>query len=99
MLRKVLWVAAACAAVLAALAVSRGLNFDEPPRQPAEAAGPVEIVTPPPEPAPESSAEPEALPPTPEDLQIQEDAAATGMTTVEPPPVEPAAPPSESPPF
>lgn len=98
MLRKVLWVAAACAAVLAALAVSRGLNFDQPPREPTEAAEPVEIVTPPPEPAPASPAEPEVPPPTPEDLQIQEDAAATGMTTVEPPSAEPE-PRSESPPF
>jgi len=95
MLKKVLWIAAACAAVLVALAVSRNLDFDKPVEQAAEPAPVVEAA--PPAPVVEAPvAAPEPPPPpverTPEDQQIQDDAAATGMTTVEPDP------PSESPP-
>jgi hypothetical protein len=97
MLKKVLWIAAACAAVLVALAVSRSLNFDKPVEKAAEpapaAAAPAPV-------APEPKAAEVPLPPpppppverTPEEQQIQDDAAATGMTTVEP------EPPTESPP-
>ena len=69
MLKRVLWIAAACAAILLALAVSRMLNFDEPVKKRAD----VPVVV-------------EAAPPplTPDEQQIQDDAAATGMTTVEP---------------
>ena len=83
MLKTVLWIAGACAAVLLALAVSRNLKFDDaPPTSPAVVVEePVEapIVAPPP--APPVEAKPV---PTPDEVQIQEDAAATGMTTVEP---------------
>jgi hypothetical protein len=75
MLKKVLWIAAACAAVLVALAVSRNLDFDKPVVEAPVAA---------PEP-------PKPVERTPEEQQIQDDAAATGMTTVEPdelPPTE-----------
>jgi len=96
MLRKVLWIAAACAAVLVALAVSRTLKFDEPVRKkPAEAAAAVEAPAAPPVEAP-AAPPPEvklAPPPlTPDEQQIQDDAAATGMTTVEPD--APAEPPT-----
>lgn len=85
MLRTVLWIAAACAAVLLALAVSRWMKFDAPPSAPeptvapmapvvAEPAAPVELQPPP-------VVEPV---PTPDDVQILDDAAATGMTTMEP---------------
>ena len=85
MLRTVLWIAAACAAVLLALAVSRWMNFDAAPNPPEApptpmapvAAEPVAPVAP----APETVVPPA---PTPDEMQIQEDAAATGMTTVEP---------------
>jgi len=92
MLRKVLWVAAACAAVLVALAVSRTLNFDEPVKAPepapAAAVAPPPPVEAPPPPPPEVKAAP--VPLTPDEQQIQDDAAATGMTTMEPePPAEP----------
>jgi hypothetical protein len=96
MLKKVLWIAAACAAVLVALAVSRQLNFDEPAKAP-EKSIEVEQVAPeaappppPPPPAPEIQEAPPPL--TPEEQQIQDDAAATGMTTM-----EPESPPTESP--
>lgn len=85
MLKKVLWIAAACAAVLVALAVSRTLNFDEPVKAPkaapteAVASLPVEAPAPAP---PEVKEAPRPL--TPDEQQIQDDAAATGMTTVEP---------------
>ena len=86
MLRKVLWIAAACAAVLVALAVSRSLNFDEPVKAPKPA--PVALAPPPPveAPLPPPPEIKEAPPPplTPDEQQIQDDAAATGMTTVEP---------------
>ncbi len=83
MLKTVLWIAAACVAVLLALSVSRSLKFNDAPKsapaavvvEPAEA--PV-VATPPPPPVAAKPA------PTPDELQIQEDAAATGMTTVEP---------------
>jgi hypothetical protein len=90
MLKTVLWIAAACAAVLVALAVSRSLHFDSAPAPKAAmvvttAAPPpapkTAEVLPPPPPPPPSEAKP---PPKPADLQVQEDAAATGMTTVEP---------------
>jgi len=92
MLKTVLWIAAACAAILLALAVSRTLNFDEPVSKPAEAPAaaaeaPAPPVVTPPAP-PEVKEAP--LPPTADEQQIQDDAAATGMTTVEPePPAEP----------
>jgi len=96
MFKTVLWIAAACAAVLVALAVSRTLHFDEAPAPPAKppmapaapaAAKPAAAVAPvvPPAPPP---------PPTPEEQQVQDDAAATGMTTVEPE----EAPKTETPP-
>lgn len=83
MLRTVLWIAAACAAVLLALAVSRYLKLDDAPVAPpvAVAVEPAEApiaATSPPAPVASKPA------PTPDELQIQEDAAATGMTTVEP---------------
>ena len=92
MLRKVLWIAAACAAVLVALAVSRSLDFDKPakaPEPPATAAeAPPVVEAPPPPAAPEVKDAPPPL--TPDEQQIQDDAAATGMTTMEPePPAEP----------
>lgn len=94
MLKTVLWIAAACAAVLVALAVSRSLNFDRPAEKAVEPPAAVEVVAPAPvvEPPTEIAAPPP--PPveaTPEEQQIQDDAAATGMTTVEP------EPPTESP--
>jgi len=91
MLKKVLWIAAACAAVLVALAVSRTLNFDKPVEKAAE---PAPVVEAPPAPPPEVKAEVPPPPPppvekSPEQQQIDDDAAATGMTTVEPdPPTE-----------
>jgi len=83
MLKTVLWIAAACGAILVALAVSRALNLGEAPSAPA-ASVTVESVEAPvaaPPPPPVIEAKPA---PTPDELQIQEDAAATGMTTVEP---------------
>ena len=91
MLRTVLWIAAAGAAVLLALAVSRWMNFDAPPKPPEPALEPMApvaadpVVPAAPEPAPVAP-----LTPTPDEVQIQEDAAATGMTTMEP--EEPAPP-------
>ena len=59
MLKTVLWIAGACAAVLLALAVSRNMKFDDaPPTSPAVVVDePVEtpVVAPPPPPEPESS--------------------------------------------
>jgi hypothetical protein len=99
MLRKVLWIAAACAAVLVALAVSRSLNFDRPaPKKAPEAAtAAVEVAQPAAEVAPEAPPPPVAVkpPPTAEELQVQEDAAATGMTTLEP--QEPTSEPKREP--
>ncbi len=92
MLKTVLWIAAACAAVLAALAASRGLHFDAPaPRKPpvapaaSAAAKPAVAIAPAALPAPPP-------PPTPEEQQVQDDAAATGMTTVEPEGTAPSPP-------
>lgn len=83
MLKTVLWIAGACAAVLMALAVSRNLKFDDaPPPPPVVVADePVEAAVVAPPPAPPVAAK---AAPTPDEVQIQEDAAATGMTTVEP---------------
>lgn len=85
MLRIVMWVALACAVLLAALALSRGVRFTSDPKPPApveqpkapaveEAAKPAAVVAP----------EPPAPPPPPIDDQVAEDAAAVGMTTREP---------------
>lgn len=94
MLKKVLWIAAACAAVLVALAVSRTLNFDEPVKAPKAAPAAAVVAPPPVEVAPPPPPEVKAAPPplTPDEQQIQDDAAATGMTTVEP--ETPAEPPT-----
>ncbi len=94
MLKKVLWIAAACAAVLVALAVSRSLDFDKPIEQAPEPAPAVEAPPPAPEPKVEAAPPPPAAPVqvTPEEQQIEDDAAATGMTTIEPDP------PAEAPP-
>lgn len=85
MLKQVLWIAAACAAILVALAVSRTLDFDKPAAAPepapAAAAAPPPVEAPPP-PPPEVTTAPPPL--TPDEQQIQDDAAATGMTTMEP---------------
>lgn len=94
MLKTVLWIAGACAAVLVALAVSRSLHFDSPPTPKAQVT--VAVAPPVPKAAPVTAATPPAPPaakppPTPSELQVQEDAAATGMTT------EPEAP-KDSPP-
>jgi hypothetical protein len=85
MLRTVLWVAGACAAVLLALYVSRTLHLDQPPPPAPKPA--VALAKPPPKavaPAAPKAVEAPKPPPTPEEQQVQEDAAATGMTTVEP---------------
>lgn len=83
MLKTVLWIVAACGAILVALAVSRALNLGEAPSVPAASVTvePVEAPLAAPPPPPVIEAKPA---PTPDELQIQEDAAATGMTTVEP---------------
>ncbi|MBU1377346.1 MAG: hypothetical protein KKE02_13140 [Alphaproteobacteria bacterium] len=91
MLKTVLWIAAACAAILVALAVSRNLNFDKPVEKAVEP--PAVVEAPPPAPVVEAPVAPPPAPKpverTPEEQQIQDDAAATGMTTVEPdPPTE-----------
>ena len=98
MLKKVLWVALACAVLLAALAISRSVQFtsDEPKQVPiAPAAEDAAQPAAEPAPAPQPVAPP--APPTPEELQVQEDAAAVGMTTLEPEP-EPEAPVLDVPP-
>ena len=89
MLKTVLWIAAACAAVLLALAVSRMIRVDAPAHAPAAITEPVVETPAPVPPVPTPVAKPVA---TPEEIQIQEDAAATGMTTV-----EPETPPSDTP--
>lgn len=102
MLKKVLWLALACAVLLAALAVSRQVRFTGEKTLPPKAPAAEDAAQP-------AAATPKALevvppPPTPEELQMQEDAAATGMTTTEPAPVQPqpdpapAAPPQATPP-
>lgn len=96
MLKKVLWLAVACAALLALLFFSRGVEIggkrdkpkeaptaEEPSRPAAKAPAEVVIETVP--------------PPTPEELQIQDDAAATGMTTTEPEPEVTPDEPTETP--
>ena len=102
MLRIVMWVALACAVLLAALALSRGVRFTSDPKPPApveqpkapaveEAAKPAAVVAP----------EPPAPPPPPIDDQVAEDAAAVGMTTREPVEADEAKPepsPAQSPP-
>ncbi len=89
MLRTVLWIAAACAVVWLALAVSRWLQFDAP-SEPRPAPQIVEESVAPPVAAPPPAPPVEAAPVrTPEEAQIAEDAAATGMTTVEPDPATP----------
>lgn len=92
MMKTVLWIAAACVAVLVALAVSRNLDLG---RAPEPVAQPVPVVEAPPPPPPVVEAPvvapelPKPVDRTPEEQQIQDDAAATGMTTVEPdPPTE-----------
>lgn len=95
MLRTVLWIVGACAAVLGALAVSRNLDLGgvrqtESAPAAVEAAAPAAAVVP--EAAPAPAPPPPPPPPRPPvDQQVQDDAAATGMTTVEP---EPDAPPT-----
>ncbi len=94
MMKTVLWIAAACAAVLVALAVSRNLDLGRTPEPAAEPAPVVEAPPPPPPVVEAPVVAPEPPKPverTPEEQQIQDDAAATGMTTVEPDP------PTESP--
>jgi len=92
MFKTVMWIAAACAAVLVALAVSRTLNFDRPVEKAAEPAPTAVAPPPPPVEAPKAVEVAPPPPPverTPEQQQIDDDAAATGMTTVEPdPPTE-----------
>ena len=90
MLKTALWIASACAAVLLALAVSRWLQFDAPaeprpaPQMIEEPAAPPVAAPPPPPPVEAAQVR------TQEEIQIEEDAAATGMTTVEPEPAPPA---------
>ncbi|HET6971163.1 MAG TPA: hypothetical protein VFH92_08560 [Phenylobacterium sp.] len=101
MLKSVLWLAGACAAVLVALAVSRTLHFDAAPAPASKpvavtvAAMPAAAAAKPVAEAVTKVSEPEAKPPpTPSETQVQEDAAATGMTTVEPDAAKaPATPP------
>ncbi|MGA0605408.1 hypothetical protein ACO2Q0_05345 [Phenylobacterium sp. VNQ135] len=86
MLKKVLWVALACAVLLAALAISRGVRFTSEPvkTEPVATAPAAEEAA---EPAAAQAPEPQPTAPpqpTPEELQVQEDAAAVGLTTVEP---------------
>jgi hypothetical protein len=95
MMKIVLWIAAACAILLAALALSRGIDLTSEPEAPKtvevraadaeEAATPAVAAAPAPEPAPA---------PPPVDDQVAEDAAAVGMTTVEPEPSTAPATPS-----
>lgn len=86
MMRTVLWIAAACVAVLAALAVSRTLHLGDSEPAPAPPAPPPKAAPPP----PAAAVKPPPAPPkpapvlTPEQQQIEDDAAATGMTTMEP---------------
>lgn len=85
MLRTVLWISAACAAVLAALWLSRGVDLTaEAPRAAEKAPAVTEAAEPAVTRAPEPKVPEAKPPPTPDELQIEEDAAATGMTTMEP---------------
>lgn len=88
MLKKVLWLALACAVLLAALALSRGVRFTSekaPPKAEAveDVAEPAAAVAP----APKTVEAPPQ--PTPEELQMQEDAAAVGMMNADPAPESP----------
>ena len=97
MLKTVLWISAACAAVLAALWFSRGVDLTSQPAKPAEKApAAVEAAKPAAAKAPEPAIPEAKPPPTPDEQQVQDDAAATGMTTLEPEPE--ASPPAETPP-
>jgi hypothetical protein len=98
MLKRVLWISAGCAALLAALALSNCVRSEQDGKAAREApaaeaaAAPAAAVAPEPAPLPTAKAAP-----TPEELQVQEDAAATGMTTLEPeageaPPTSPPQP-------
>ena len=86
MLKTVLWIAAACAVLLLALALTRGARFTSEPtaKAPAEVTAPAaeEQATPAAATAPEPASP--APPPPPIDDQVAEDAAAVGMTTREP---------------
>ena len=98
MFRVILWIAGGAVALLIGLAVGRNL-MDVPqaaaPTAPAaeEAAAPAAAVAPAPPLTP-----PVAAPPVAADLQVEEDAAATGMTTVEPDTAAPTPDPDPKPP-
>lgn len=95
MLKKVLWLALACAVLLAVLYFSRGVELGGKGERPKEA--PAAAVDEPARPAAKAPAEvviETVPPPTPEELQLQDDASAVGMTTEEP---EPAPVPDEAP--
>lgn len=99
MLRTVLWLALGCAALLAALALSRGVDFTSDRAPPKKAPAVEQAAQPAAAKAPEAPLPSAKAPPTPDELQVQEDAAATGMTTLEPPEDQPPAePPPASPP-
>ena len=91
MLKKVLWIAAACAVLLTALALSRGLDLGT--ERPKASASMVDVAAPTAE-EPVTAVVETAPPPqppapivaTPDDLQVEEDAAAVGLTTIEPEP-------------
>ena len=90
MLKTVMWIAAACVAVLLALFVSRGLHLDRPPAAAPEAPVVAPVAAPPPAAVAPVAPPPAPAPPAPpEDQQVQDDAAATGMTTLEPEPAPP----------
>jgi len=98
MKRTVIWLALACAAILAVLALSRGVRFtSEPVKAPEQAPAAEEAA----QSAAARAPEPVVTAPpavTPEELQVQEDAAAVGLTTVEPAEPAPAQPaPKETP--
>lgn len=96
MFRLVLWIAGAGVALLAALMLGRSLmDGTEPaPQAPAaeQAAAPAVATVPDLPPAPAAPPKP-----TPDEVQVQEDAAATGMTTLEPE-SEPTKDPEAAPP-
>jgi hypothetical protein len=95
MKRTVIWLALAGAAILAVLAFSRGVRFTSEPAKAPETAPAAEEAA---QPAVTKAPEPVVTAPpalTPEELQVQEDAAAVGLTTVEP--VQPAPAPKEAP--
>jgi hypothetical protein len=89
MLRFVAWAAIACVALILVLALLRG-GGPEPQRTVIpvpERTASIETAAPPaPAAAPKAETPPPvaAVEPTDEDLQVQEDAAAVGMTTREP---------------